>query len=191
MNSGPDMRDAQRRHWQTMFQAHPHLYGTDPSAPGAYAVELFGRERVGQVLELGAGQGRDTLAFLRAGVTGDRARLRDPGAERPAPGRRRGRSRGPPRHTRARRAGPAAAAPSQLWELVRRLAAMAGIAGWERLSAHSLRHTAITTALDAGVPLRDVQDYARHRDARTTRRYDHSRDSLDRNAAYAVAAHLA
>jgi hypothetical protein len=43
---------------------------------------------------------------------------------------------------------------------------------------------------DAGVPLRDVQDYARHRDARTTRRYDHSRDSLDRSPAYAVAAYL-
>jgi hypothetical protein len=42
-----------------------------------------------------------------------------------------------------------------------------------------------------GVPLRDVQDYARHRDARTTRRYDHPRDSLDRSAAYAVAAYLA
>ncbi len=81
--------------------------------------------------------------------------------------------------------------PSQLWELVRRLAAAAGIGEWDRLSAHSLRHTGITMALDAGVPLRDVQDYARHRDARTTRRYDHSRDSLDRSAAYAVAAYLA
>jgi integrase len=81
--------------------------------------------------------------------------------------------------------------PGQLWELVRRLAAAAGIAEWDRLSAHSLRHTGITMALDAGVPLRDVQDYARHRDARTTRRYDHSRDNLDRSAAYAVAAYLA
>ena len=80
--------------------------------------------------------------------------------------------------------------PSQLWELVRRLAAAAGIGEADQLSAHSLRHTAITMALDAGVALRDVQDYARHRDARTTRRYDHSRDSLDRSAAYAVAAYL-
>ena len=39
--------------------------------------------------------------------------------------------------------------------------------------------------------LRDVQDYAGHKDARTTRRYDHSRDSLDRNPAYTVAAYLA
>jgi hypothetical protein len=31
----------------------------------------------------------------------------------------------------------------------------------------------------------------RPQDPRTTRRYDHSRDSLDRNAAYTVAAYLA
>ena len=49
----------------------------------------------------------------------------------------------------------------------------------------------LPTSLDAGVSLRDVQDYAGHKDPRTTRRYDHSRDSLDRNAAYTVAAYLA
>ena len=78
-----------------------------------------------------------------------------------------------------------------LWELVRRLARTAGAGGWEQLSPHSLRHSAITFALDAGASLRDVQDYAGHKDPRTTRRYDHSRDSLDRNAAYTVAAYLA
>jgi site-specific recombinase XerD len=78
-----------------------------------------------------------------------------------------------------------------LWELVRRLARTAGISSWEDLSPHSLRHSAITFALDAGATLRDVQDYAGHKDPRTTRRYDHARDSLDRNAAYAVAAYLA
>jgi hypothetical protein len=78
-----------------------------------------------------------------------------------------------------------------LWELARRLALTAGIDTWDRLSPHSLRHSAITFALDAGVTLRDVQDYAGHKDPRTTRRYDHSRDSLDRNAAYTVAAYLA
>jgi integrase len=78
--------------------------------------------------------------------------------------------------------------PSQLWELVRRLAADAGIAEWDRLSPHSLHRYHI--GVGRGVPLRDVQDYARHRDARTTRRYDHPRDS-HRSAAYAVAAYLA
>ena len=76
-----------------------------------------------------------------------------------------------------------------LWELVRRLARDAGIQAWDQLSPHCLRHSAIT--FDAGATLRDVQDYAGHKDPRTTRRYDHARDSLDRNAAYAVAAYLA
>jgi integrase/recombinase XerD len=49
----------------------------------------------------------------------------------------------------------------------------------------------IADTLDAGAALRDVQDYAGHKDPRTTRRYDHSRDSLDRNAVYTVAAYLA
>ena len=78
-----------------------------------------------------------------------------------------------------------------LWDLVRRLARDAGIAAWDQLSPHCLRHSAITFALDAGTALRDVQDYAGHKDPRTARRYDHARDSLDRNAAYAVAAYLA
>ena len=78
-----------------------------------------------------------------------------------------------------------------LWELVRRLARTAGIETWQELSPHSLRHSAITFALDVSATLRDVQDYAGHKDPRTTRRYDHARDSLDRNAAYALAAYLA
>ena len=35
-----------------------------------------------------------------------------------------------------------------------------------------LRHTFVTTMLDAGVDLRDVQIAARHADPRTTMRYD-------------------
>lgn len=50
---------------------------------------------------------------------------------------------------------------------------------------------AISFALDAGASLRDMQDYAGHKDPRMTRRYDHSRDSLDRHAASTVAAYLA
>jgi hypothetical protein len=37
---------------------------------------------------------------------------------------------------------------------------------------HMLRHTYVTTMLDAGVSLRDVQIAARHADPRTTMRYD-------------------
>lgn len=63
----PDI-DAQREHWQTTYRSNPQMYGTTPSAPGAYTIDLLARERRHDVLELGAGQGRDTLAFLRAGL---------------------------------------------------------------------------------------------------------------------------
>jgi site-specific recombinase XerD len=71
------------------------------------------------------------------------------------------------------------------------LARAAGIEHSAALSLHPLRYTAITVALDAGASLRDVQDFAGRRDPRTTRRYDRSRHSLDRNAAYTLAAYLA
>lgn len=48
-------------------------------------------------------------------------------------------------------------------------------------SPHSLRHAAITGALDAGCSLRDVQDFARNADPRQTRRYDRARGAQDRN----------
>jgi SAM-dependent methyltransferase len=63
-----DVLDAQREHWQATFQANPDMYGTNPSQPGAYAAELFTQHHLHEMLELGAGQGRDTLAFLRAGL---------------------------------------------------------------------------------------------------------------------------
>jgi integrase/recombinase XerD len=73
--------------------------------------------------------------------------------------------------------------------IVRRLARRAGID--KRISPHSLRHAAITAALDAGCSLRDVQDFARHADPRQTRRYDRARGALDRNPTYIVATYLA
>jgi site-specific recombinase XerD len=73
--------------------------------------------------------------------------------------------------------------------IVRRLAKRAGIT--KPISPHSLRHAAITAALDAGCSLRDVQDYARHADPRQTRRYDRARGALDRNPTYIVATYVA
>lgn len=74
-------------------------------------------------------------------------------------------------------------------KIVSRLARAAGIT--HRVSPHSLRHSFVTAALDAGATLRDVQDAAGHADPRTTRRYDRSRHNLDRHPAYAVAARVA
>jgi integrase len=73
--------------------------------------------------------------------------------------------------------------------IVRRIARRAGIA--KKVGPHTLRHAFITAALDAGVPLRDVQEAASHADPRTTVRYDRARASLDRHATYIVAAYVA
>jgi integrase/recombinase XerD len=54
-----------------------------------------------------------------------------------------------------------------------------------------VRRHAFITSLDAGVPLRDVQEAASHADPRTTMRYDRARTSLDRHATYIVAAFIA
>jgi hypothetical protein len=87
------------------------------------------------------------------------------------------------------RAGRRMTEPSA-WRLVRRLARRAKLPAADRLSPHSLRHSVITAALNAGIPFRDVQDFAGHADPRTTRRYDRSRNSLDRHATYALASRL-
>jgi integrase/recombinase XerD len=73
--------------------------------------------------------------------------------------------------------------------IVRRAARRAGIT--KRVGPHTLRHAFITAVLDAGVPLRDVQEAASHADPRTTMRYDRGRVSLDRHATYIVATFIA
>ena len=73
--------------------------------------------------------------------------------------------------------------------IVRRVARRAGIT--KSVGPHTLRHAFITAALDAGVPLRDVQEAASHADPRTTMRYDRARVSLDRHATYIVSAFVA
>jgi integrase/recombinase XerD len=76
---------------------------------------------------------------------------------------------------------------------IRRLRHLARHAGVRitRPHPHMLRHTFVTTMLDAGVGLRDVQIAARHADPRTTMRYDRARQNLDRHPNYILAAYMA
>jgi len=64
-------------------------------------------------------------------------------------------------------------------------------AGLGAVHPHMLRAAFIMAALDAGVPLRDVQIAARHADPRTTTIYDRRRQNFDRHAAYVVVAFVA
>lgn len=77
------------------------------------------------------------------------------------------------------------------WRTVRRLGREAGLPQAATLHPHDLRHAHATAALDAGVPLRDVQDSLGHADPRTTRRYDRARARLDRHPGTLLAGRLA
>ena len=61
----------------------------------------------------------------------------------------------------------------------------------ERRPPTACRYTFVTTVLDAGVDLRDVQIAARHADPRTRMRYDRARKNLDRHPNYILAAYMA
>ncbi|WP_328971427.1 class I SAM-dependent methyltransferase [Streptomyces sp. NBC_00239] len=64
-----DLADAQRRHWQNTYTAHPCMYGEQPSTPAVHATGAFRAAGAKDVLELGAGHGRDALYFAREGFT--------------------------------------------------------------------------------------------------------------------------
>ena len=87
-----------------------------------------------------------------------------------------------------RRPGWAAARPSTAHRWVRSIGKRAGLGA---VHPHMLRAGFIMAALDAGVPLRDVQIAARHADPRTTTIYDRRRENFDRHAAYIVVAFVA
>jgi SAM-dependent methyltransferase len=57
--------DAQKEHWERMLNQKPEMFGRAPSEAVHRAAEIFEREGGRGVLELGAGQGRDT--FFLAG----------------------------------------------------------------------------------------------------------------------------
>lgn len=63
---------------------------------------------------------------------------------------------------------------------VHRLAKAAGVESWEKISPHSLRHTAATNMLDAGVEIHKVQQVLGHEDVSTTQRYDRARGAIER-----------
>src|SRR3972149_6234221 len=59
--------DAQREHWESTFASKPSMFGDAPSDPARAAAVVFKREGAGKLLELGAGQGRDTVFFAQYG----------------------------------------------------------------------------------------------------------------------------
>ncbi len=74
------------------------------------------------------------------------------------------------------------------FDQLRRLCRTAGLPA--AVTPHSLRHSYATESLALGAALQDVQDALGHSDPRTTRRYDRSRNRLDRSPNYLLASAL-
>lgn len=59
--------DKQAQHWENTFINRPETFGVSPSAAAVKAAEIFNKKGITNILELGAGQGRDTLFFAQKG----------------------------------------------------------------------------------------------------------------------------
>jgi SAM-dependent methyltransferase len=64
-----EVLDAQREQWQESFREMPEMFGAEASTPARKAAGLFKREGKTNILELGCGQGRDTIYFARNGFS--------------------------------------------------------------------------------------------------------------------------
>lgn len=57
----------QQKHWESMFEETADMFGDEPSNPALNAAGVFKQEGIVRILEIGAGQGRDTLFFAQQG----------------------------------------------------------------------------------------------------------------------------
>lgn len=63
-----EVLDAQRQHWEDTLSKKPDMFGEHPSDSARKAAELFKKEGKTKILELGGGQGRDTVFFAQNGL---------------------------------------------------------------------------------------------------------------------------
>lgn len=59
--------DGQQAHWEQCFAQYAEMFGELPSEPAQKAAQLFQKEHKTVILELGGGQGRDTMFFAQNG----------------------------------------------------------------------------------------------------------------------------
>jgi len=58
----------QSQHWEKNFSSKPEMFGLGPSFPAKQSVELFKEKNIKNIIELGAGLGRDTIFFAKNSI---------------------------------------------------------------------------------------------------------------------------
>lgn len=62
------MTNDQKQQWNEVYAKNPEFFGDEPSIFARQALELFRENGVSSLLELGPGQGRDTVFFAENGI---------------------------------------------------------------------------------------------------------------------------
>tara|TARA_B110000444_G_C18753663_1_gene553997 strand:+ start:435 stop:1088 length:654 start_codon:yes stop_codon:yes gene_type:complete len=57
--------DQQSQHWEINFSNKPEMFGLEPSIAAKKAFRIFKKKKITNILELGAGLGRDTMYFAK------------------------------------------------------------------------------------------------------------------------------
>ena len=57
--------DQQSQHWEKNFSNKPEMFGLEPSIPAKKALNFFKEKKINNIIELGAGLGRDSIFFAK------------------------------------------------------------------------------------------------------------------------------
>ena len=60
--------DQQSQHWEKNFSNKPEMFGLEPSISAKKALNFFKEKKVNNIIELGAGLGRDSIFFAKNNI---------------------------------------------------------------------------------------------------------------------------
>ena len=60
--------DQQSQHWEESFSSKPEMFGLEPSVAAKKSIKLFKEKNIKNIVELGAGLGRDTIFFAENSI---------------------------------------------------------------------------------------------------------------------------
>ena len=60
--------DQQSQHWEFNFSNKPEMFGLEPSVAATKSIKLFKEKNIKNIVELGAGLGRDTIFFAKNSI---------------------------------------------------------------------------------------------------------------------------
>ena len=60
--------DQQSQHWEINFSNKPEMFGLEPSVSAIKALKIFKENKINNIIELGAGLGRDSIFFAKNNI---------------------------------------------------------------------------------------------------------------------------